>query len=175
MNDHADSQDDTVLALLGANHERDDTAGIREALLTETVGVLRIRRQVRRCGLAAGVLGCYLAGAMTVGIWGPGGDNLPQLSTEQVTKDMQPPATTGSAERHVASAKLSRFEVLRRKADRSLLERDDLVSAIRDYKRAINVASADELVLAAGRDTWLLMALKDAQAKEKKHAHYEQN
>jgi hypothetical protein len=166
---------DPVGAMLSANgQERVDNDPLRESVLARTVGVIRFRRRLKRCTLAAALAGCYLAGAVTMGIWGPARDNPSQLSTEHVAKD-EGPQPAGNTERQVAAVKMSRFEMLRRAADRSLLEQGDLPAAIRDYRRAINLASAEQRAIAPGQDTWLFMALKDARIKEQIHVRTEPN
>jgi hypothetical protein len=41
-----------------------------------------------------------------------------------------------------------------------LADETDIPGAIRTYRQAMQVASADELALSLDHDTWLLMALK---------------
>jgi len=168
-----ESLTDSVDAMLGTDAQASaGDAPLRAMVLSQTVRVIRFRRRLRRCGLAAALLGCYLAGAATVARWGLGRDNSPRPSTEQVTS--APPAPSGVS-RQVATVKMSRFEALRREGDHSLLEEGDVQAALRDYKRAIDLASTEERAIAPGQDTWLLMALKDARTKENIHAHVEQN
>ena len=55
------------------------------------------------------------------------------------------------------------------------LERGDVKEAVRQYTRYLKLAPADQLAISPGRDSWLLMALKDARAKEKNHVRSEAN
>jgi hypothetical protein len=107
-----------------------------------------------------------------------GSNRPPQPSTERATNDHRPratplPAAAAVPVRQSPPVKRSRFETLRLAADRSLLEQGDVEAAVRDYKRALTLASAEQRAIAPGQDTWLLMALKDAQIKENVHASFQ--
>lgn len=66
---------------------------------------------------------------------------------------------------------LSTFEKLRRAGDRQLNERGNLKGAIACYRRALEFAGDDELVIVPDRDSWLLMSLKESHSQERKHVH----
>jgi hypothetical protein len=152
---------------------------LRGVVFARTIGVIRFRRRLKRCALAASLLGCYLGGMVTAGIWRPTGDARHQPSTEQMATSQEPPSpvvaaqvpgSAGSAERQVVAAKASCAEVLRRSADRHLFEDGDVKSAVRNYGRLLNLPSAEQQsVMSSRQDNWLLVALKDARSKEMKH------
>ncbi len=183
MNELNDSFDDPLAAAycLGDQQQAADDR-LRAAVFARTVGVLRGRRRLKRCALAAGLLGCYLAGITTMGLLRAGQE-----------RDRPPaagPATTGNSlraasqrrhvsthprEEKVAVKKPSGFESWRRIGDHFLSDSGDVSLAVAGYSEAINLASAKERRISPGQDNWLLMALKqDALSKEKRHVS-EQN
>jgi hypothetical protein len=164
-------------AALGAGCGSAADDRLREAVLAQTVGVIRFRRRLRRCALAAAMAGCYLAGVASVAMWTSEPNARQQAASQQLITDRRPvvappsaPVTPVKAERRAAPVRLSRFEVLRLAADRSLLEQGDVQAAVHNYKLALDLATAEQRAIAPAQDTWLLMALKDARAKEKHYA-----
>jgi hypothetical protein len=168
-----DLPDDLVDAVLGAAGRRDADDDLRGAVLAQTIGVVRRRRRLKRCALAASLLGCYLAGIMTVS------SLLPFAQRQEVVASSPLPL----GERQGVRASLSPssapkprdFQGWRRVADRYLQESDDIVMAVAGYRQALDLASDKELAIEPGQDNWLLMALKDARAKERKDACFQQN
>ena len=156
---------------------------LRAAVFAKTVGVLRGRRRMKRCAIAAGLLGCYVAGIMTMGILRTGGEpEHPVAPGPTMTAETQPPAprprhvSVHPEKQQVAVKKSSGFESWRRIGDHYLRESGDVSLAIAGYSEAINLASAEERRISPEHDNWLMMALKqDAQSKEKKHVYSEQN
>jgi hypothetical protein len=61
-----------------------------------------------------------------------------------------------------AAARLTPYERLCRTGDQQLEQYDDVQAAIRSYKKALQLASADQRSIAPDSDTWLLMALKQS-------------
>jgi hypothetical protein len=174
------SQNDPLGAVLGRDpRAQAENDPLREALLAKTIGVIRFRRRLRRCSLAAAMVGCYVAGVVSVGVLRPTVESSPQLAAEQPSPDQRPyrvvSPSPAAAKHQVAAVKPSRFETLRRAADRSLLEQGDVQAALRDYRLALDLASAQQRAIAPGQDTWLLMALKDARSKEQNHVRSEHN
>ena len=155
---------------------------LRAAVFAKTVGVLRGRRRMKRCAIAAGLLGCYVAGIMTMGILRTGGEpEHPVAPGPTMTAETQPPAprprhvSVHPEKQQVAVKKSSGFESWRRIGDHYLRESGDISLAIAGYCEAINLASDEERRISPGQDNWLLMALKDARSKEKRHVVSEQN
>jgi hypothetical protein len=172
------SQNDPIDAMLGRKDRSSNGDSLRAAVLSQTVGVIRRRRRLKRCVVAATLMGCYLAGMATMAYWRPGAENLSKPSTAQVAIQDQlkldlaaslPPGRAGAPDQKAASKPVSQFEILRRAGDRYLQDPEKLQLAVRSYSRALKYASADQRAISPEQDTWLLMALKDAQSKEKKH------
>jgi hypothetical protein len=182
MSESDTSPVDLLDAILTAQNRPAADASLREALLAQTVGVIRFRRRLRRCAVAGAMAVCYAAGAFTMGMWTPNQSNPSPQPTEQVAKERQsqatpepqvvPAATGGQQRRSAPVKKIDRFDALRIAGDRSLLEYGDVKAALHDYKRALALATAEQRAISPGQDTWLLMALKDAHMKENLHARY---
>jgi len=183
MRELNDSFDDPLAAALDASdqqHAADDQ--LRAAVFARTVGVLRGRRRLKRCALVAGLLGCYLAGITTTGILRGGqGQEPPAAPGPTMAAEPQRPAprsrraSANPEEHQVAAKKPSGFESWRRIGDHYLRESGDISLAVAGYSEAINLASDQERRISPGQDNWLMMALKDARSKEKRHVYPEQN
>ena len=86
------------------------------------------------------------------------------------------PRTRPAPEKHeIATATPSGFESWRRIGDHYLRDTGDVALAVSGYTEALNLASEKELAISPAHDNWLLMALKDARMKEKRHAYSQQN
>jgi hypothetical protein len=151
---------------------------LREAIFTRTVGVIRFRRRLKRCALAASLVGCYLAGAMTMGMMQTGGGTESPSSPQPITAQSQPAAprslrySSTQKNAQVAARKPTGFESWRRIGDRYLRESGDIATAVAGYSEAIHLASAEERRISPETDNWLVMALKlDAQSREKNNAN----
>jgi hypothetical protein len=178
MQEPNDLQNDPLDAALGAIGRQPATDALRAAVLAQTIGAIRHRRRAKRCALAAGLLACYLAGITTMGILRSGGHLGPQVA-KSPAPTAQPhrlaPRAIAPDRTQVAVAIPSAFESWRRIGDHYLHESGDISLAVAGYSQAIDLASDEERAISPERDNWLLMALKDARAKEKEHAHVEQN
>lgn len=162
----------------------------REAIFTETRGVLRRRRLVRRALRTTSLAACYVVGALSVLGWQsihhqpelagkPGG----VIGTSSATSpedsnrpsDPSPARSPGEAQNAVARSTpvetLTTFEKLRRAGDRQLHERGNLQGALGCYRRALDFASDDELQIVPDRDSWLLIPLKENRLEARKHVH----
>jgi hypothetical protein len=174
-------QNDPLDVVLGGKGKICSDDRLRQAVLAGTLGVIRRRRRLKRCAVAATLLGCYLAGMGTIVFWRSGGEDLSKPSARQIAKDNithqlatvapapLPPDHAGPPDQKAVYTPRSQFEVLRRAGDRYLQDPEKMQLAIRTYARALKYASADERAISPEHDTWLLMALKDAHSKEKKH------
>jgi hypothetical protein len=181
MSLHDDSQNDPLDAMLARKGELCGDENLRQAVLANTLGVIRRRRRLKRCAMAATLLGCYLAGIATVAFWQPGIMNPAKPSTPQIiahtqlpsnaaqTTALSPAEELAAIKAYKPSAPRSRFEVLRREGDRYLQDPEKLQLAVRTYSNALKYASAGQRAISPEHDTWLLMALKDAQFKEIKN------
>jgi hypothetical protein len=142
-----------------SDKSRDD---LRNAVYRQTVGTLRFHRRMKKVLFAASLVGCYLAGAATMGLCPTAQKERPNVSPAQIAVQPAP------REPQIKPPKLTREERLRREGDR-LLEKGDMKQAVRRYELALNLASADQRAISPERDTWLLMALKSARSQETKH------
>ena len=152
---------------------------LRRELLARTTGVIRRRRHMRRFGIFGAVACAYLAGVMTVSLRTSRTETvIADLSVHQSStarRDAGEDANPAGSE--VAASTLEvplgalsesgRYELFCRAADRHLTETGDFTAALNLYRQALNTANEDELAIAAGRDTWLLMALKNARQQER--------
>jgi hypothetical protein len=179
--DVPDDQEESLLRPVAAP---DDFTPLRDRTLALTVGVIRFRRRLKRCALAASLVGCFLAGVATTELLGHGRGERSPLPAERVVAGRSPsapdaspplPGSRASAERQAHPAALTREASLRRQADRRLLDQSDVKSAIRSYRRALQLASADQQAILPNRDSWLLMALKNDQSKEMKNVPLQRN
>ncbi|HEV3258580.1 MAG TPA: hypothetical protein VG013_17020 [Gemmataceae bacterium] len=166
------------LPLAGGEH-------LRPALLTATTRVIRRRQRVRQIGLLAALAACYAAGLMTVRLAMPP----PQAhELERVQETPRPVDKTGpvpapavrpsQAERHAPAltvewqavdSRVKRPDLFRRAGDRYLEEAGDFQSAVRCYRSALHDGAEEDLTISVD-DNWLLMALKQAKEREKRHA-----
>jgi len=168
-----DASDELLKSLLAATGPASEDQRLRHMVLDRTLGAVRFRRRIQRCYLVCGLVVCYLAGIGTMTLL-RGGLAPDAPETEHVAKDekLKPATETTLAQisqlqedRDTKPDAASRSESLRRKAD-LLFERGDIKSAVRNYKRSLDLASAEQLAIAPGQDTWLLIALKEARTKE---------
>jgi len=154
---------------------------LRQAVLAGTLGVIRRRRRLKKCAMAATLLGCYLAGMATLAAWHWGGEkNTLRPSAIQVVsgersgaerKAELPPDVSGPPDQKAVYKVASKYDVLCRQADGYLSDPEKLQLAVSTYTRALKYASADQRAISPVHDTWLLMALKDAQTKEGRHSY----
>ena len=147
-----------------------DTSALRESILNQTTGVIRRRCWARRAALGSALAVCYLAGLCTMHVWQT--DKPRQLAAavnarivapDNVApkhKDVAKAETEKRAKPKSARPKCSRFEVICRISDRYLYRDADAIAAIRGYRRALRVATPEELKICPQRDSWVLMALK---------------
>jgi hypothetical protein len=161
MSETNDPRDDATDDVMLAGGEPGDIASLREAVLRQTVGVVRFRRRMRKCVLGLSLVGCYAAG-MATGTW-----RLPADSAAAPATSASVPGDRAGG--GIALAKLSPEESARRDADRQLLDHGDVKEAVLGYDRYLKLASADHRAISAERDSWLLMALKDARLREASH------
>jgi len=175
---------DLVDKLLNVEGPR-GTERIRPRLLAETTSVVRRRRIVRRLGLMAALAGCYLAGVATADGW-RGASAQPDGSLVQrriASEDSAPegvrptPKPTQSlgirrqrpvqrSGRPRAAPAPADFEHIRRVSDRYLYEQGDIATALHYYTRALDRASPAEREVSVEKDSWLLIALKEARKEE---------
>jgi hypothetical protein len=165
---------------------------LRPLLLEKTMSAVRRRRIVRRLGLAGALAACYLAGIVSAGGWmrlpaPPDGSVVEQPAGPPVQRGTVPdqpsvgaplrenrdsphenrgsPQDRPPTKRTTAVARAD-FEQIRRVSDRYLNEQGDVLTALHYYTRALKQASPAERAISVEHDSWLLMALKQAQIEE---------
>jgi hypothetical protein len=174
LNDTHDDPLEVIFDGVGEPPAADD--GLRGTVLAQTIGVLRFRRRLKRCALAASLLGCYLAGVTTMGLLRTDSPQLPGAEPPTIVKS-EPTAPRPSqrashaAKNQLAAKKPTAFESWRRVGDHYLNQSGDVSLAVAGYSEAIKLASVEERRISPERDNWLMMALKEARTKEKTHAY----
>ncbi len=156
---------------------------LRSAVLAQTLGVMRRRRRWKRCGWAAGLVGCYLAGITTAAFWTPAfwtaGEKhaavaIGDRTTVKAESPAEPaPAATepsGREDQQSPEPMLSGFEHWRRLGDHFLRDSNDISLAAQSYSQALALATEEERAISSNRDNWLFMALKQSQIQEKQNA-----
>jgi hypothetical protein len=145
---------------------------LRDSVLGRTTRTIRNRRRVRRAGVAAALIGCYLAGMATVSLRpasretspfvadsaGGNGESAAGVGARKMVRPEDDQIASDSV--RPASARLTPYDRLRRTGDQQLEEYADIPGATRSYQKALQIASADQRKIAPDRDSWLLMALK---------------
>jgi hypothetical protein len=139
-------------------------------LWERTCRVLRWRRRRRRMVWAAVLAGCYFAGVTTPRVrplWTKRPDTAHQVKPA--------PEQTKESDRALAlewqafDSKERRPDLYREAGDKYLKNESDPESALRCYGAALD--SGDDTIRAVSPDdSWLLMAIKDARQREKRHA-----
>ncbi len=148
---------------------------LRQSLLEETTRVLRHRRRRKQLVLIAALAACYAAGLATMRIFdSPAlGDTPVATGDEAPMPAPRPPTQSEPAlvqeQRSAAADQRERAELFRRAGDRYLEEEGDPEWALRCYTQYLNAGAEADLEITV-EDNWLLMAIKDARQKEKRHA-----
>jgi hypothetical protein len=181
MNKPNNPFDDPLTAVFDASERPAANDALRKALLTQTIGVLRRRRHLKRCAVLAGLMTCYLAGLATMGILRAGPQQptpagQPAIADSHPALPRRPQRSPRQDERQIVAKKPSAYENWRQIGDNCLSQSGDVSQAIAGYRKAINRASKEERRICPGPDNWLMMALKeDARFKEKTHVYSEHN
>lgn len=149
-----------------------DTRPLREAVLAQTTRVIRRRRWVRRGAIGTALVLCYVAGLGTMRAWmnvSPATEPIliaaaPEEPDENAPKVVAESTNVQTENKHVASEperpRRSRFDIICEMSDRYLYRDADTDAAIRGYRRALRIATPEELEIRPQKDSWLLMALK---------------
>jgi hypothetical protein len=150
---------------------------LRDAVLSQTSRTIRNRRRMRHARLAATLVACYLGGMATMSLWSAGrpvdqiasgsaggsaqnGELVTGSGVRRLVRPEDDQVASGSV--RPAAAPLTPYERLCRAGDQQLEKRDDIQAAARSYKKALQLASADQRSIAPDHDTWLLMAIKQS-------------
>jgi hypothetical protein len=172
----SDFSDELFESMTSAAGQIPASQELRDSVLGRTTRTIRNRRRVRRAGIVAALVGCYLGGIATVSLRpasretgqfvadsaagngasdvGAGVRKLVRPEDDQVAPGSVRPATV----------RLTSYDRLRRAGDQQLEEYSDIPGATRSYQKALQIASSDQRKIAPDRDTWLLMALKHSSS-----------
>jgi hypothetical protein len=164
-----------------------DNKALRQAVYTRTRRVLHRRRRLWQLAYAAGLLVSFALGAAVVRMTISGergrvsapSAQAPNPQTQPLgaqalgalTRPRSPsPDESPLAREWIAfDSEDHRAERYREAGNRYMTEENDLQSALRCFSNALDNGTEQDLVISAD-DNWLLMAIKDARQKEKKHA-----
>lgn len=170
MINQPDENDDVLKPLLAERQAVDDRRTLRNAVLVQTLGVVRRRRRVRQAGWAVLLAGCYAAGLFTAPAL------VPQPTVRDVPQEIvaeshapkliavRPPAAIPSKPTSMTS-----YDSMRKRADQELRDPNRLTTAVHRYSRAVALAKGPQREIDPEKDSWLLMALKLETTPEKKH------
>ncbi|HTU23969.1 MAG TPA: hypothetical protein VMF30_01140 [Pirellulales bacterium] len=157
----------------GTQQEEAARAALAARVMAETLPVLRRRRIARRCGLATALVGCYVAGALSMNLWHAERSRMPQVAlgpaAVEQTREAGPAPVVAETR---AALPQTPFEKLRDAGDRAWQERD-IEAAIRLYAEAVRVATPAERRFSAADDNFLLITLKEDQNKEPENGQHE--
>jgi hypothetical protein len=176
---------DPIEAFLGQGSGEKTNEKLRQLIQQKTIGVLRRRRWLRRGGWLAGLAACYLAGILTMGMWprpevgnqvaiapeenAAGQPSVPPPASEPKNPTMtQPPETSLALEWKALDSTKKQPDLFRLAGDKYLQE-NDIESATRCYRGALDGVSDQDLKISIN-DNWLLMSLKQAKQEEKRYA-----
>jgi hypothetical protein len=141
---------------------------LRDSVLNRTTRTIRNRRRLRRAGIVAALVGCYLGGIATVSLR-PASRETGQFVADSAAGNGEGDAGAGVRKlvrpeddqvAQPATVRLTPYDRLRRAGDQRLEEYADIPGATRSYQKALQIASSDQRQIAPDHDTWLLMALK---------------
>ncbi|HEV2948150.1 MAG TPA: hypothetical protein VGX70_12295 [Gemmataceae bacterium] len=158
---------------------------LRQAIQRKTLTALRRRRWVRRSVWVAGLTGCYAAGILTMAfLRSPASPSIvatdpetelpAKASPDQATSEKKkpehvpPPDSALALEWQALDSEQKRPDLFLLAGDK-YLQGNDLKSAMRCYRGALEGASEHDLLITA-KDTWLLMSLKEAKVEENRYA-----
>lgn len=146
-------------------------AAFREALLRRTTRALRGRKRFRRFAVAAAaVAACFAVAAVAprfVSPPAPPPTSEGPAAAHPAGPDADPPALV--LEWRAFDRPEQRADLYRRAGDLYAREEHDLEAAVRCYGNALDAGTDADLEIKP-EDDWLLMAIKDARQKEKRHA-----
>jgi hypothetical protein len=149
-----------------------ETPGLRARLADAAASALRRRRRLRRVARAAAFAACCAA-CFLVGRLTPPAP--PPPDAQPAATGPEAPAARPTAGPAIAlewaafDAEAGRAELYRRAAARYLDAEADPLSALRCYGRALDEGRPEDLAI-SDTDDWLLVAIKDARQREKRHA-----
>ncbi len=168
-------KDDQLHSLLrAADRSMDPPATKSSSQLAANVRVVEQRRsaRLRRVGYAAALLACYAAGLVTMKGWIERTRPEAEVVAEPIPDVLDPPIVARDADSDQAVAhreaqsttaklyqKNSLYQLFRQ-LGRDHENSGKVQIALDYYRRALDSATEEELAIAYGEDSWLLMSLK---------------
>ena len=149
---------------------------LRSLILKRTTHVVRLRRWARRAGVVLVLAACYAAGLATMHRLAPAAPPIP-IYVEKTPEEppaaqaKEPVPSPSDLEWHLLDHPNQPRQVAlyREAGDRYLAEASDPESALRCYRRMLDVGSDADLAISPD-DNWLLLAAKAERQKEKRDA-----
>lgn len=176
MHDFFEKQPDALDDLLRPAAAPPEGAALRDDLREQTTRLLRQRRRLRRLARLAALAACYLVGLLTMHwVRPPAVPPRPLIQGPDVSRPAKKPAPPAEPESALAvewkalDADGPGRELYQQAGDLYLREDNDIGSALRCYGNALDAGTDADRAVAA-EDSWLLMTIKDARQKEKRHA-----
>jgi hypothetical protein len=152
--------------------------GLRERLLGQTTRLLRRRRRLRRLAWAAALAASCIAA--TLAVWwaarpAPPGLVVPPSGgggEDRLKAELPTEPTAVAVEERAADDDDLRTQAAhyRRAGELYLSAENDPAAALRCYGNALDAGGEEELSVSPA-DDWLLMAIKNARQKERRHAN----
>jgi hypothetical protein len=154
--------------------EASDT--LRSQVLKRTMRVLRLRRWTRRACVVLSLSACYAAGLATMHWMTPAApavtvyvEKMPDAPPAPQTKEPAPSPSDIEWQLLDHPNQPQQVALYRQAGDRYLAEANDPESALRCYRRMLEVGPDADLAISPD-DNWLLMAAKAERQKEKRDA-----
>jgi hypothetical protein len=166
MNENITPESDPLGELLACPRLPEDST-LQAKLRERTCRVLRWRRRGRHLAWAAALAACYAAGMLSPRLLPPA----PPPAAPKSEPTVAHPKDQGALalEWQAFDNRERKGELYRAAGDRYLQEESDLESALRCYGAALD-AGDDAARAVSSDDSWLLMVIKGAREKEKRHA-----
>jgi hypothetical protein len=167
MSDHVTPEPDALGELLGPPTLPPDDR-LRDRLRERSAGAVRWRRR-RRQLVRVAVLAAFFAAGLWTGHRPAPTPPVPvvaERAARPLPESEMPALVLEWEALDGAQDRALRYRVA---GDRYLAEEGDLASAVRCYGGALDAGTAADLDVSPD-DNWLLMVIKDARKKEKRHA-----
>ena len=169
---------DPVDDLLRGDFSSATESPLRRGLLEKTIRQLRRGRLVRRCALAGSWAACFVAGAPAMFLWhasmapDPGGNGHQPVAERPGPKEKPAPPKDMAKPDPAAAAVAKEWEAFDSTGNRAALffeagdryfnDNNDITSALRCYRQALDASSPEQLAISPN-DNWLLISLKQSR------------
>ncbi len=170
MSNPHDRDSDRSLDLLSDHAGVPADEGLRSSILQRTTRVVRRRRIAKRVAIGVVCVVCYSAGLLTTRWFASANPSaeVVAVNSEQPVPTTEPlgQSSPWTLEWQAVDSAVNRPDLFKQAGDRYLHEFGDLAAAVRCYRSALEIGSAADTTVGPD-DSWLLIALKQAKAKEK--------